>query len=174
MTNEARHINKAELRVLANATRTLIAAAGGLQEAADEVRVQTSVLSGYQNPHAPRWMPVDVQADLERHTGELAVLRAMAGIQGHYLLSLNLEGSADVTRSISELGKECGDVFGCHAKALADDSPGGAHITADEADTLADELDDVIRKAAIMADRLRRDPKYRTVVTSSGVTLVAE
>ncbi len=171
---EARHINKAELRMLAKATRTLIGAAGGLQEAADEVRVQTSVLSGYQNPHSPRWMPADVEADLERHTGELALLRALAAIQGHYLLPLNIDGSTDMTRSISELGKECGDVFGCHADALADESPGGAQITADEADQIADELDDVIRKAGIMADRLRRDPKYRTVVTSSGVALVAE
>ncbi|MFC7611346.1 hypothetical protein [Teichococcus aestuarii] len=46
-------------------TRLLIEQVGGLEAAATYTRVNRSVLSGYQNPHQPHFMPVDVVGRLE-------------------------------------------------------------------------------------------------------------
>jgi hypothetical protein len=62
----------------ATLARRLIAACGGLEEAAQECRVQKSVLGDYQSPHTDAFMPADVMADLEAYCGEALYSRALA------------------------------------------------------------------------------------------------
>ena len=62
----------------ATLARRLIAACGGLEEAAQECRVQKSVLGDYQSPHTDAFMPADVMADLEAYCGEALYSGALA------------------------------------------------------------------------------------------------
>lgn len=56
----------------------LIAACGGLDEAAAACRVGKSTLSTYQNPQETATMPADVMADLEAYCGEPIYSREIA------------------------------------------------------------------------------------------------
>ena len=57
--------------------RQLIAACGGLDEAAAACRLNRSRLSEFQTPEANAFMPADVMADLEAYAGEPIYSRAL-------------------------------------------------------------------------------------------------
>lgn len=61
----------------ARLARNLIAACGGLEEAAGACRLKKSRLSTCQDPHSGSFLPVDVLADLEAHCGEPIYSRAL-------------------------------------------------------------------------------------------------
>lgn len=65
-------------RTHATLARMLIAACGGLEEAAGVCRIGRSQLSDCQSPHGAGFLPADVIADLEAHCGEPVVSRALA------------------------------------------------------------------------------------------------
>ena len=65
----------------AKLARDLIAACGGLDEAAAACRVGASRLSDYQLPQLASTMPADVMADLEAYCGEPIYSRELAAMR---------------------------------------------------------------------------------------------
>ena len=61
----------------AQLARQLIAACGGLQEAAQACRASDTSLSRYQTPDSGCFMPADVLADLEGYCGQPVYSRAL-------------------------------------------------------------------------------------------------
>lgn len=61
----------------ARLARNLIAACGGLEEAAGACRLKKSRLSHCQDPASGSFLPADVIADLEAHCGEPIYSRAL-------------------------------------------------------------------------------------------------
>lgn len=59
--------------------KRLITACGGLEEAAENCRLERSRLADFSNPEAGAFMPADVMADLEAYAGEPIYSRAIAG-----------------------------------------------------------------------------------------------
>lgn len=59
--------------------KRLIQSCGGLEEAAENCRLERSRLAEFQNPEAAAFMPADVMVDLEAYAGEPIYSRAIAG-----------------------------------------------------------------------------------------------
>ena len=76
--------------------RMLIAACGGLEEAAHRCRVGKSQLGDYQSPHGEGFMPADVIADLEAYCGERVYSRALYEVDGQTV------SGADLTDEVCE------------------------------------------------------------------------
>ncbi|MFC7611408.1 hypothetical protein [Teichococcus aestuarii] len=122
-------------------TRLLIEQVGGLEAAATYTRVNRSVLSGYQNPHQPHFMPVDVVGRLEHaaagadHRGTGAPRRLQPGAAGR-------SGHRERAAADGTLQPGGGRVAPAFAEGLAD----GELCARDDA-ALEREVTHVLRKA---------------------------
>ncbi len=153
--NRARQLPANDYAGLKAATRQLVSAAGGGNEAAKVTRVSQQVLSGYGSlgaEHAERFAPLDVIADLEAECGQAIVTRKLAELSHCLLVQLPTGCShAAVTersgRSAHEFGEVMAGVFG----ALANDG----RITADEAQPILNDIRELMLELAGLAEAVK-------------------
>jgi len=120
---------------LKSATRGLIRATGGLENARAVTRVSVPHIARYGDvKDMTAFMPIDVVLDIEAALGEPIITRELARLQGHVLLSLPAVQGDDGPwgKEIGEIARECGDVLSAAGTAFAQ----GGVITADEIRTL--------------------------------------
>jgi hypothetical protein len=166
----ARNITREIFKRIKARTADLIDSCHGIDRASECTRVSPSMLSNYQRPQEHHIIPTDIGIDLMLESGDYRLLHVIAETVDHVAIPLKVQGEGTVHVHVSRLAKEVAEVFEAHAEALND----GGMIYADEADRIAKECDDVMRKVVELAKQLRTDPAYRTERTSSGVRLVGE
>lgn len=109
------------------ATRRLIRACGGLEDAADETRVSAQTLCLYQSPNRSEYVPADVVADLEQVCGDPVVTRALAKAAGYDLVPTKPAdpgaGSDLTMRELSRLLFMRAGEFGALADAIDPSEP---------------------------------------------------
>lgn len=134
------------------ATRRLIKAAGGIDEATHACRVGKSNLSDYQNINKPDlFMPLDVASDLERETGSHAITEAMARLAGGMFLSLSQGDKVNCLPShLPNVLKEVGDVISGIGKNMGTMAP----MKRDERQLLSNEIDEAIRSLVVARNLL--------------------
>jgi hypothetical protein len=132
----------------------LIRAAGGVDNAADRVRVGKSQLQRYMDPdESSAHMPLDVAESLTRTTGSPVLAEFFAHLVGGVLLpnvQLKESGSPrDWQRDGARIGRETSSYFTELAEALKD-----GQLTERELRRLLQATDGVIRAAAEARTRL--------------------
>lgn len=128
----------------ASLARALIAASGGLEEAAGACRVRKTELSRYQTPHEPTTMPADVICALELYCGEPIYSRALLA------RFTSRTAGGDLKDAAACVTEAAADLQGRVRAALAD----GA-LTPREADELRGELVTLDGAIAAMTATLR-------------------
>lgn len=113
-------------QALKRATRALVQAAGGIDQAAALSRLGRSQLAAAGSITEPdRWLPVDVLRDLmavtHGHADQLAVLRLLAADAGCVLVPV-IAPAIDPLASIAVLAKESADLVGALAVHAAGSS----------------------------------------------------
>lgn len=110
------------------ATRALIRAVGGQEEAAPLTGRSQPRLSAYCGPNTDAFIPVDAVLALEAvthgHAGHPHVTRWLAREAGFALLRLpqfTPAGGGAIHRAVSGVSKEAGELVGLVCDALADD-----------------------------------------------------
>jgi hypothetical protein len=87
--------------------RQLIAACGGLQEAATACRASDTSLSRHQTPDSGQFMPADVMADLEAYCGEPVYSRALFEARPSASQARDLvQEACEASESVSDLQRE--------------------------------------------------------------------
>jgi hypothetical protein len=155
MTPVSRQLPATDYAALKAATRQLVSAAGGGNEAAKATRVGQQVLSGYGSlapEHRDRFAPLDVVADLEAECGQPIVTRKLAALNNCLLVQLPTgPGHGAVTersgRSAHEFGEVMAGVFG----ALANDG----RITPDEAGPILNDIRELMLELAGLAEAVK-------------------
>jgi hypothetical protein len=150
----ARQLPSSDYAALKAATRQLVTATGGGNEAAKATRVGQQVLSGYGGigpEHAERFAPVDVIADLEAECGRPIVTRKLAELSNCLLVPLPSGQGADAVsaragRSAHEFGEVMEGVFA----ALRD-----GRITQDEAPPILANIRELMLELAGMAEAVQ-------------------
>ncbi|MCB1516104.1 MAG: hypothetical protein KDJ19_00595 [Hyphomicrobiaceae bacterium] len=144
MTDRAgRQFGQEQYRALKTAFRMLVAEMGKQTYAAEVTRVEQAAISKYGAPHDfEHFPPVDVVADLERHSGDPVVTSLMAQLQGGVFVKLPTGGMGEVELSLAQCSKEFSDVVQQWAFAIADGT-----FTRAEADDLLPEVDELIEAA---------------------------
>lgn len=97
----------------AECARLLIAACGGLEEAAGHCRVRKSQLSDYQSAQGEGFMPGDVIADLEAYCGEPVYSRVLVAA------SPNQTAKADLLSEIFDVSEGAVELQAMARKAKA-------------------------------------------------------
>lgn len=129
---------------LKEATKALVGAVGGRDEAAGFTRVPAQKLSDYYLPNTDAFAAVDVVVALEkRAVGSLGwpqVTREMARQTGHVLVPLPSAEACGhaLTMTVLELTRELGDVSGKISAGFADDG----ELDDIEIDNVLHELDE--------------------------------
>jgi len=155
VSNRARQLPASDYVALKAATRQLVTAVGGGNEAAKATRVSQQVLSGYGSvgdEHHERFAPADVIADLEAECGQPIVTRKLAELANCLLVQLpHGAGNSAVTersgRSAHEFGEVMSGVFG----ALANDG----RITPDEAAPILNDIRELMLELAGLAEAVK-------------------
>ncbi|MDJ1463359.1 phage regulatory CII family protein [Nitratireductor sp. GZWM139] len=102
------------------AQRDLIAAAGGIERAAEIVSYGKSTVGRWYNIEAPEIMPVDAALRLEEETDRFDFLNALAVVRGRKLADATarptpasdiLGSYADVMRQVGELSRSAGEAL---------------------------------------------------------------
>ncbi|MFD2206611.1 hypothetical protein [Kiloniella antarctica] len=127
-----RYLARADYAPLKNLARELVRLCGGGKHAAEISRACESSISGYVSNTSPQFMPIDVVADLEAHTGQRII--------SQYLVDLTNELSSPVREvnpllMAAALGGDLGAFCVAATQAMED-----GHLTNQE-------LDDLIKKA---------------------------
>ncbi|MFC4169571.1 phage regulatory CII family protein [Teichococcus aestuarii] len=123
-------------------TRLLIEQVGGLEAAATYTRVNRSVLSGYQNPHQPHFMPVDVVGRLEHAARRVPITEELARRAGYSLVQPGEVATESVPLLMARFSQEAAELHQAFAEGLAD----GELCARDDA-ALEREVTHVLRKA---------------------------
>mgnify|MGYP001042125909 CR=1 FL=1 len=127
----------------------LVAACGGLKQAATASRLAKTVLAQCtDDDHATRHLPVDVVADLERASGDPVVTRYLAALSGHLLVPVRGVSREPYPLVLASVTKETGELLGAAGAALREGrlSPAQAHVVKREA------LDVAAALAEMLAD----------------------
>jgi hypothetical protein len=127
MATERNIVHPPALQAGKAATKALIRAAGGQEEAAPLTGRSQPRLSSYCGPNTDAFIPVDAVAALEAvthgHPGHPHVTRWLAREAGYALLPLSRFRSAatgELHRAVGRVAKEANDVVATTCEALAD------------------------------------------------------
>jgi len=117
------------------AQRDLIAAAGGIERAAEIASYGKSTVGRWSNTDSPEIMPVDAALRLEEETGRYDFTAALAAARGRKLASLESDAAeaGDIMARFSDVMQRVGELAASAAVAFAD-----GKITPTEATTMID------------------------------------
>jgi hypothetical protein len=127
------------------AVSALVAAAGGLDRAAERTRLSRSRIHACtDDAERDRHLPVDVLLALELQAGAPVVTRYLAAEQGCALLELAAPAGVPLSAETARLAGEVAEFFQALSRDLSDDH----RIDGREAGGLLAELDDILVAAA--------------------------
>lgn len=153
--NRARQLPATDYAGLKAATRQLLKATGGGNEAAKATRVSQQVLSGYGSggdEHSERFAPADVIADLEAECGQPIVTRKLAELANCLLVQLpHGAGNSAITERSGRSAHEFGEVMSGVFAALANDGL----ITPDEAPPILNDIRELMLELAGLAEAVK-------------------
>ncbi|WP_309086433.1 phage regulatory CII family protein [Chelativorans sp.] len=132
------------------AQRDLIAAAGGIERAAEIASYGKSTVGRWFNADSPEIMPVDAALRLEEETGRYDFLTALAAVRGRKLADGEGKGAetGDIMARFSDVMRQVGELSQSAAVAFAD-----GKITPTEATAMIDKPASLLIEAA---NELRR------------------
>ncbi|MFC6489681.1 phage regulatory CII family protein, partial [Nitratireductor sp. GCM10026969] len=104
------------------AQRDLIAAAGGIERAAEVAGFSKSQVGRWNHADSPDLMPVDAALRLEEETGRYDFTSAIAAARGRKLADTTLEAieAGDIMARFSDVMRQVGDLSSAAAVAFAD------------------------------------------------------
>lgn len=161
MTSRHDMVLASEDQAEARVAKRLIAAAGGLEEAAAITGKSTSALSRYQTPNCPESMPSTVARALEAvthgHAGHPLMTRFNADRAGFTLIKLPERLDCDralktVHGALAKLSKESGEAIGTIVADIADGRTTAAELERGIAE-LTDTIEAAVQLRAILEHR---------------------